>query len=417
MTLSPLAGKPAPKETADRSRAARAGVLRAQARADRSGPARELRHQRPSRLAAARLVQRGSYPRDHSGDLRLPACAGHQWPALHGPDTHAVSGPAQRTALEVLAANEVETVIQSADGFTPTPAISRAILVYNRDRTDRLADGIVITPSHNPPEDGGFKYNPPNGGPADTDVTSWIQNARQRVAARGQRGAKRLTLAAARACCDVPRRRRLRRARTWMTCGNVIDMDAIRAARLKLAVDPLGGAAVHYWEPINRVYGLDIEVVNPKRRPDLLVHDRRSRRQDPHGLLEPLRDGPAARAEGPVRRRLRQRPRCGPARHRHPLGGVDESEPLSRRRDPLSAHASPGAGRRECGSRQDARLEQPDRPRRCGISAGACWRCQSDSNGSRRACSTVRCCFGGEESAGASFLRLDGTVGPPTRTA
>ena len=120
-----------------------------------------------------------------------------------GSDTHAVSGPAQRTALEVLAANDVETVIQSGDGFTPTPVISRAILVHNRDRTERLADGIVITPSHNPPEDGGFKYNPPNGGPADTDVTGWIQERANELLREDNRAVKRVPLAAAQRAADV----------------------------------------------------------------------------------------------------------------------------------------------------------------------------------------------------------------------
>ena len=177
-----------------------------------------------------------------------------------GKDTHALSAPAQRTALEVLAANGVETIIQRDDGVTPTPVISRAILVYNRGRKDHLADGIVITPSHNPPEDGGFKYNPPNGGPADTDVTRGSGSS-ERAASRGQCGVKR-----------VPFDKAIRAATTHQEdfvlpyvrdLKNVVDMDAIRAAGLKLGVDPLGGAALPYWEPINSIYGLDIQVVNP----------------------------------------------------------------------------------------------------------------------------------------------------------
>ena len=212
-----------------------------------------------------------------------------------GKDTHALSGPAQRTALEVLAANNVETIIQRDDGVTPTPVISRAILVYNRGRKDHLADGIVITPSHNPPEDGGFKYNPPNGGPADTDVTSWIQNRANDLLRGGNTGVKR-----------VPFDTAIKAATTHQEdfilpyvddLRNVIDMDAIRGAHLKLGVDPLGGASLPYWEPINAVYGLDIAVVNPSHRPDLLVHDGRSRRQDPHGLLQPVRHGAPGRPE------------------------------------------------------------------------------------------------------------------------
>ena len=126
--------------------------------------------------SSPRHLHRSAHSRDHPGHLRLPRAQGIDGPLYMGKDTHALSAPAQRTALEVLAANGVETIIQENDGVTPTPVISRAILVYNRGRKDHFADGIVITPSHNPPEDGGFKYNPPNGGPADTDVTGWIQD-------------------------------------------------------------------------------------------------------------------------------------------------------------------------------------------------------------------------------------------------
>ena len=149
--------------------------------------------------------------------------------------------------------------------MTPTPVISRAILVYNRGRAAHLADGIVVTPSHNPPEDGGFKYNPTNGGPADTDVTQWVENRANELLRGGNAAVKRLAPAAA------------MRANTTHhedlihpyveDLRNVVDMDAIREAGLKLAVDPLGGAAVHYWEPINSVYGLDIDVVNPRVDP------------------------------------------------------------------------------------------------------------------------------------------------------
>src|SRR5262249_19854611 len=163
--------------------------------------------------------------------------------------THAVSDPAQRTALEVLAANNVETVIQRDNGVTPTPVISRAILVYNRGRKQPLADGIVITPSHNPPEDGGFKYNPTNGGPADTDVTRWIEERANQLLLGKNAEVKRMPFAAALKTATthqddfiLPYVRDLR---------NVVDMDAVRAAGLKLAVDPLGGAAKPYWEPIN----------------------------------------------------------------------------------------------------------------------------------------------------------------------
>jgi phosphoglucomutase len=181
-------------------------------------------------------------------------------PLFIGKDTHALSGPAQKTALEVLAANGVETVIQERDGFTPTPAISRAILVYNRASAQRQADGVVVTPSHNPPEDGGFKYNPPHGGPADTDVTSWIQGRANTLLRQGVANIRRVPLDKIRGS--------VLRSYDFMSAyvkdlGNVLDMEAIRGSGLKLGVDPLGGAGVHYWEPIRDTYGLDLTIVNP----------------------------------------------------------------------------------------------------------------------------------------------------------
>src|SRR5579884_1578556 len=167
-------------------------------------------------------------------------------PLFMGKDTHAVSGPAQRTALEVLAANGVETIIQRDDGYTPTPVISHPILVYNKGRTEHRGDGIVITPPHNPPEDGGFKYNPPNGGPADTDITNWVQDRANALLRAGNKDVKRIpyesALKASTTHADdflLPYVRDL---------VHVIDMEAIRSAGLKLGVDPLGAATVHYWE-------------------------------------------------------------------------------------------------------------------------------------------------------------------------
>ena len=182
-------------------------------------------------------------------------------PLYMGKDTHALSAPAQRTALEVLAANKVETIIQENNGVTPTPVISHAILVHNCARRVGLADGIVVTPSHNPPEDGGFKYNPPNGGPADTQVTRWMQGRANDLLRGANREVKR-----------IPYEKAIKTASTrqhdlvWpyvKDLNNVVDMDSIRNAGLILGVDPLGGAALRYWEPINSIYGLDITVVNP----------------------------------------------------------------------------------------------------------------------------------------------------------
>jgi phosphoglucomutase len=186
-------------------------------------------------------------------------------PLFMGKDTHAVSGPAQRSALEVLAANGVQTVIQRNDGFTPTPSISRAILVYNRNRKDHFADGIVVTPSHNPPADGGFKYNPPEGGPADTDITDWMQQRANELLGTGNRGVKRISYHAALQAATTHQDDLLRPYVDDLTA--VIDMDAIRSARVQLGVDPLGGAALGYWENIGERYGLELTVVNKKVDP------------------------------------------------------------------------------------------------------------------------------------------------------
>ena len=186
-------------------------------------------------------------------------------PLCLGRDTHALSEPAFITVLEVLAANGVEVLIDQDNGYTPTPVISHAILNYNRGRTSGLADGLVITPSHNPPEDGGIKYNPPNGGPADTQVTKWIEDR-----------ANILLTAKLQGCNRVP----INQARqTSTTHGhdyigayagdlhNIVDMGAIKAAGLKLGIDPLGGSGIAYWKPIIERYGLDIEIVNPSIDP------------------------------------------------------------------------------------------------------------------------------------------------------
>ena len=186
-------------------------------------------------------------------------------PLYLGKDTHALSGPAQCSALEVLAANGVHTRIQSDEGYTPTPVISRAILAHNRDGGAARADGLVITPSHNPPADGGIKYNPPNGGPADTDVTGWIEQRANALLAQGNREVKRMPYA--QALTEASTREEDFAAPYIADLGSVIDMEAIRAAKLKIGVDPMGGAAVAYWKPIAAHYGLDIEVVNPKVDP------------------------------------------------------------------------------------------------------------------------------------------------------
>ncbi|MGA8646995.1 MAG: phosphoglucomutase, alpha-D-glucose phosphate-specific, partial [Candidatus Sulfotelmatobacter sp.] len=242
--ISPLAGKPAPKELL-------IDVARLQ---------KEYFERRPDLGDPNQLVSfgtsghrgsplRGTFNEAHILAITQAICEYRRQQGIDGPlymgkDTHAVSEPAQRTALEVLAANNVETIIQQENGITPTPVISRAILVYNRSRKEHLADGIVVTPSHNPPEDGGFKYNPPNGGPADTDVTRWVQNRANDLLRAGNVGVNRISFTKALKAETthqedfiLPYVRDLK---------NVVDMEAIRGAHLKLGVDPLGGGSLPY---------------------------------------------------------------------------------------------------------------------------------------------------------------------------
>ncbi len=186
-------------------------------------------------------------------------------PLFVGVDTHALSEPAFRTALEVFAANGIEVIIHAGNGYTPTPVISFLILEYNRGRLDRLADGVVITPSHNPPRDGGFKYNPPHGGPADVDVTGWVQDRANLLMENGNREVRRIPYERACRADNV-------HEQDFVTpfvegLSGVIDFDAIRSAGLRLGADPLGGSGVHYWAPIAERYGLNLEVVNPEVDP------------------------------------------------------------------------------------------------------------------------------------------------------
>ncbi len=210
--------------------------------------------------------QDGSFTEAHILAVTQAICEHRRQQGVDGPlflgkDTHALSGPAQDTALEVLAAHGVETFIQRDGGFAPTPVISHAILRYNRGRTQGFADGIVITPSHNPPRDGGFKYNPPNGGPADVQITGSVQDRANELLRAGNRQVQRVPLEKALA---APATHHYDYVQPYVAdLASVIDLDAIRAAGLKFGVDPLGGAARHYWEPIAERYGLDITVVNP----------------------------------------------------------------------------------------------------------------------------------------------------------
>jgi phosphoglucomutase len=331
---------------------------------------------------------------------------GTDGPLYIGKDTHALSAPAQRTALEVLAANNVETVIQQNEGVTPTPVISRAILVYNRGRKQHLADGIVITPSHNPPEDGGFKYNPPDGGPADTEVTSWVEDRANDLMRRGNGGVKRVPFEVAIKAASTHQEdfvlayvRDLR---------NVVDMEAIRAAGLKLGVDPLGGAARPYWEPINSVYQLDVAVVNPTMDPTFsfmtVDHDGRIRMDcsSPYamarlvGLKDQFRvafaNDPDSDRHGIVT------PSAGLMNPNHYLAVAIRYLLQHRPQWPVQAVV----GKTLVSSCMIDRVVQKLGRRLSEVPVGFKWFVPGLFDGS--------CCFGGEESAGASFLRHDGTV-------
>jgi phosphoglucomutase len=263
--LHPLAGKPAPAEAL--IAVAQIERLYYEAKPDAADP--------NQKVAFGTSGHRGSpldatFTESHVLAITQAICEyraerGIDGPLFIGKDTHAVSAPAERSALEVLAANGVRTMIDAADGYTPTPVISHAILGYNRGRGEHLADGIVITPSHNPPQDGGFKYNPPHGGPADTDVTKWIQDRANALLAAGLAGVRRIDLNRALAAPTTHRHDYV--ASYVSDLASVVDMEAIRRAGLRLGVDPLGGASVAYWKPIGERWELDIQVVNPEVDP------------------------------------------------------------------------------------------------------------------------------------------------------
>ncbi len=265
MATHPLAGKPAPAE-----------LVIDLSKLERDYYTRQPDLANPNQLVAFGTSGHRGTPLDgtfteaHILAITQAVCEyrkgqGFTGPLFMGKDTHAASTPAQRTSLEVLAANGVETIIQSDDGFTPTPVISRAILVHNRGRKDGFADGLIITPSHNPPTDGGMKYNPPNGGPAESDATTWIQDRANVLLRAGNKDVKRIAYESALKAGTTHQQDYV--ADYVKDLSSVIDMAAIRAAGLEIGVDPLGGAAVHYWEPLKREYGLNLTVVNPNVDP------------------------------------------------------------------------------------------------------------------------------------------------------
>jgi phosphoglucomutase len=404
--LSPLAGKPATKE-----------LLVDVARLEK-----EYFDRKPDVSDRTQLVSfgtsghrgsslHGAFNEAHILAITQAICdyrrkQGIDGPLYMGKDTHALSAPAQRSALEVLAANAVEAIIQENDGVTPTPVISRAILVYNQNRKEHMADGIVITPSHNPPEDGGFKYNPPNGGPADTDVTAWVQNRANDLLRAGNKDVKR-----------VPFERAIKASSTRQEdfilpyvrdLKNVVDLDAIRGAKLKLAVDPLGGAARPYWEPINSIYGLEVEVVNPKIDPTFsfmtVDHDGKIRMDcsSPYamtrlvGLKEKYQvafaNDPDSDRHGIVT------PASGLMNPNHYLA-VAIQYLLAHR---PQWHQDVIVGKTLVSSSMIDRVVTKLGRKLSEVPVGFKWFVAGLVDGSF--------CFGGEESAGASFLRRDGTV-------
>ncbi|HSS17480.1 MAG TPA: phosphoglucomutase (alpha-D-glucose-1,6-bisphosphate-dependent) [Candidatus Dormibacteraeota bacterium] len=405
MPISPLAGKPAPKELL----------------VDPNQLEHEYYERRPDLGNPNEMVSfgtsghrgsplQGSFTEAHILAITQAICdyrrsQGYDGPLYMGKDTHAVSAPAQRTALEVLAANRVETIIQRDDGFTPTPVISRAILVYNRNRKEHLADGIVITPSHNPPSDGGFKYNPPNGGPADTDVTNWVERRANELLRDGA-SIKRVPFPAAIKADTIHQEDFV--VPYVEDLKNVIEMDAIRSAGLKLGVDPLGGAAEPYWEPIDSIYHLDIDVANSTIDPTFsfmtVDHDGQIR-MDPSSpyamarLVNLKNQYDVAFANDPDSDRHGiVTPSSGLMNPNHYLAVAIRYLVTHRRNWP--AHVA--VGKTLVSSSMIDRVVHQLGRSLCEVPVGFKWFVPGLFDGAL--------CFGGEESAGASFLRKDGTV-------
>ena len=404
--ISPLAGQPAPKEMlVDAAELEQAYYRR---RPDVDDPEQLVRFGTSGHRGSS---LRGTFTEAHILAIAQAICDYREEHGIDGPlylgkDTHALSGPAQRTALEVLAANGVEAVIQTDDGVTPTPVISHAILAHNRFREEHLADGIVITPSHNPPEDGGFKYNATNGGPADTAVTNWIEERANQLLPARTADVKR-----------IPFSKAIRAATTHeedfilpyvRDLANVLDLDVIREAGLKLAVDPLGGAALPYWEPISSIYGLDIRVVNRKVDPTFsfmtVDHDGRIRMDcsSPYAM---------ARLVG-LKDRYRLAFGNDPDSDRHGIvtpsaGLLNPNHYLAAAIGYLLSHRphwpeQAAVGKTLVSSSMIDRVVGKAGRRLCEVPVGFKWFAAGLFDGSF--------CFGGEESAGASFLRRDGTV-------
>jgi phosphoglucomutase len=401
----PLAGQPAPADLLLDTTALLAAYLR---QPDVSQPGQRVAFGTSGHRGSAFA---GSFNEAHILAISQAVCdyrrqQGISGPLFLGKDTHALSDPAQRNAIEVLAANGVITHLQADDGYVPTPVISRAILVHNQLPGGAQADGLIITPSHNPPQDGGIKYNPPHGGPADTDVTAWIEQRANALLADGNREVKRLPYAQAIAAANVHAVDLL--GPYVDDLGSVIDMDAIRQAKLKIGVDPMGGAAVAYWQPIAARYGLDIEVVNQRVDPAFafmtLDHDGKIRMDcsSPYAMasLVGLKDrfDIAWGNDADVDRHGIVTPSLGLMNPNHFLAVAIHY--LLTHRPQWSASAAIGKTLVSSGliDRVVAELGRP----LLEVPVGFKWFSAGLLDGS--------ICFGGEESAGASFLRRDGTV-------
>ena len=327
-------------------------------------------------------------------------------PLFLGMDTHALSVPALNSALEVLAANGVDLILAEGDEYTPTPVISHAILEHTRGHTTGLADGIVITPSHNPPSDGGFKYNPPHGGPAEQAVTSWIESKANEFLMNALRGVKRLPTAQARRAPTTHQRNFLRPYIDDLP--NVVDLDAIRDSGLKLGVDPLGGASTHYWEPIAERYGLNLTVVNrvvdPTFRFMTLDWDGQIR-------MDPSSPYAMKRLVG-LKDRFDLSFACDPDSDRHGIvtdssGLLPPNHYLSVAVDYLCRHRpqwrrGAAVGKTLVSTGMIDRVAAKLGRRLYEVPVGFKWFVSGLLDESL--------CFGGEESAGATFLRRDGTV-------
>jgi phosphoglucomutase len=353
----------------------------------------------------------GSFNEEHILAITQAICLYRQQKGIDGPlfigiDTHALSEPAFDSALEVLAANGVDVMIDEQDSFTPTPVVSHAILTYNRGRKTGLADGVVITPSHNPPEDGGFKYNPPNGGPADSDVTTWVQNKANEFLADGLKSVRRISFAKAKAAATT-------HPHNYMGAyigdlGAVIDFDAIRSARLTLGVDPLGGAGVHYWARIADRYKIPLTVVS-----DVVDATFRFMSVDWDGKIRMDCSSPYA-----MHRLIALKDRfdvawaCDTDHDRHGIvakstGLLNPNHYLAVSIDYLFTHrpdwpTAAGVGKTVVSSSMIDRVAARLKRRLNEVPVGFKWFVDGLVNSSIGFC--------GEESAGASFLRRDGKV-------